>query len=480
VEPLFCGIDVGTQGARCAVVAADGAPVGRGESAFPRVASSLPDGWFEQDPDDWIAAVRQALGQALKAVDARRILATSVTSTSGTLCALDADHRPLCPAVMYSDSRSEAEAVEAQQAGGPLTARLGYRFSPSFGLPKILWFRRHRPDLYARAASLVSPTDYVIGWLTDSWGRSDQTNVLKFGYDLLEDRWPAFIERELGIEIGLLPNVQRPGELAGRVTPERADQTGLPAGTPVAAGMTDGCASQVSSGAASPGQYNTTIGTTLVIKGVSERLTLDPEGRVYCHRHPAGWWLPGGASNTGAECLAVEFGEKETESLSPRALEGSPTDLIAYPLVGRGERFPFRRPDAEGFLIGAPRSRQELFTAYLEGVACLERLAYDTLASLGAEIGDVVFSAGGGARSEAWLQIRADTLNRTVLRPALTGAAMGAAILAASLAHYDDLARAARAMVRMDREVGPRTDFVGRYAEKYQRFTEECSHCGYV
>jgi len=177
----------------------DGAVHGRGESPFPSRAGSGEKGRFEQDPQAWVLALREAIAPALQSADAARVAAVGVTSTSGTLCALDGDCRPLMPAIMYSDRRSTEEAAEVQQAGAGLSVRLGYRFSSSFGLPKILWLKRHRPDLYARARWFVSPTDYVIGWLTGSWGRSDQTNVLKFGYDLLEGRWPPFIEEELGL-----------------------------------------------------------------------------------------------------------------------------------------------------------------------------------------------------------------------------------------------------------------------------------------
>ncbi|MHC4479561.1 MAG: FGGY-family carbohydrate kinase, partial [Planctomycetota bacterium] len=318
------------------------------------------------------------------------------------------------------------------------------------------------------------------GWLTGNYGRSDHTNVLKWGYDLLEDRWPDFIERDLGISPDLLPLVQAPGEEAGVLGAERAEQLGLPGGIPVAAGMTDGCASQVSCGAVEPGQYSTTIGTTMVVKGVSQRLILDPMGRIYCHRHPAGWWLPGGASNTGAECLAAEFEPEEIARCSAGALEHSPTELVAYPLRRRGERFPFHCPEAEGFLLGTARDRQELFAACLEGVACLERLAFETLQELGAAIEGPVLSAGGGARSDAWLQIRADTLARPVHRPAATGAAMGAAILAATLGEYEDLAEAAAAMVRIEREVEPRADMIPTYAAKYEKFEQECRDRGYL
>jgi xylulokinase len=481
----FCGIDVGTQGARCMIVRGDGSVVARGECPFAERPAPLPKGWSEQEPGSWTTAVRNALRQALSSLNreppfADRVAALSVTSTSGTLCVLDADCRPLVPAIMYNDARSSGVASEVQDAARDLTLKLGYRFGSSFALPKVLWLKRKRPDVYGRAALLTSATDYIIGWLTGNYRRSDQTNVLKFGYDLMEDRWPDFIEETLGISRALLPVVEKPGTLAGHVAAGRARELGLPPHTPVAAGMTDGCASQVAAGAVSPGQYNTTIGTTMVIKGVSRRLLLDPMGRIYCHRHPEGWWLPGGASNTGAQCLAAEFGPGETEARSAAALAHSPTHLVAYPLVGKGERFPFLSPDAERFLIGSPQDRDELFAAYLEGVACLERLAYETLEELGAQVGDTIVSAGGGSRSDAWLQMRADTLDRTVQRPAVADAAMGAAILAACLEEYGSLTDAARVMVRIEREVRPRRERVADYADKYARFVAECVSRGYL
>jgi len=483
---VFCGIDVGTQGARCILVTGRGEVVGEGECPYQTPAApGLEEGWFEQEPGDWLDAtttsVRAAVGQMRRCAPAApEVAAIGVTSTSGTLCAIAADGRPLAPAIMYSDSRSKAEAEAVQAAGAELAGSLGYRFKASFGLPKILWLKNHRPELFAEAGLFASPTDFVIGWLTGSRARTDQTNALKYGYDLLNDTWPPFIEERLGIPLEKLPRVETSGQKAGELLPERAAELGLPPGTPVAAGLTDGCASQISSGAVALGAFNTTIGTTLVVKGVTERLLLDPEGRIYCHRHPEGWWLPGGASNTGAECIAREFGPHERQGLSAAALTRSPTDLVAYPLVGRGERFPFSHPDAEGFLAGRPRDRHDLFAAYLEGVACLEKLAFEVLQELGAEVGDAIYSAGGGAQSDSWLQIRADTLNRRVLRPAVTGAAMGAAIVGALMSGFPTLSEAAAAMVRIERDVSPRAEMLAAYEDKYARFKEECRRRGYL
>ncbi len=493
---VFGGIDVGTQGARCVFVTDDGQLVSEGSSVFGpglaihRAGAPVPEAeegheQDEQEPGTWTAAVKRAVSQAVASArqagrPLRKVRAVGVTSTSGTVCCLDARGRPVSAAIMYNDPRCAAEAREAQKAGADVAERLGYRVKTSFALPKIMWVRRHRPAVFAQTAFLTSPTDYIIGWLTDRWGRTDQNNALKWGYDLIEKRWPPFITGGLGLPASLLPEVQRPGEEVGKLLRRRADELGLPHGTPVVAGTTDGCADQVASGAAAPGEYNTSLGTTMIVKGVSDRLILDPEGRVYCHRHPDGWWLPGGASNTGAGCLNTEFSAEEIQEMTPGVLQHSPTGLLCYPLVGKGERFPFVDAEAEGFVLGSPRSREELFAGYLEGVSYLERLAFETLGDLGARIGDTVYSVGGGSLNDGWLQIRADVLNRTVRRPALPGAAMGAAVIAASRTRHSGLTEAARAMVRVDREVVPRPAQVPVYEDKYQQWREQCVERGYI
>jgi sugar (pentulose or hexulose) kinase len=121
-----------------------------------------------------------------------------------------------------------------------------------------------------------------------------------------------------------------------------------------------------------------------------------------------------------------------------------------------------------------------LYAACLEGVAYVERLAYETLESLGATVGGVIRAAGGGASSDAWLQIRADVLKRELLRPVEAGAAMGVAILAASRTYYTGVIPAARAMVRVERCVQPRLSLVQRYEERYQRFRAACAERGYI
>jgi sugar (pentulose or hexulose) kinase len=148
--------------------------------------------------------------------------------------------------------------------------------------------------------------------------------------------------------------------------------------------------------------------------------------------------------------------------------------------MGRGERFPFCAPEAEGFIVGQPADQAAHFAACMEGVAYLERLSYQTLADLGAEVSDAISSAGGGARSDAWLQIRADVLGKTVVRPHAADAAVGAAIVAASMEHFDNLTDAAQAMVSIDRTLEPRPEMQQRYSDAYSAFMRELERRGYL
>lgn len=431
----------------------------------------LPSSWSEQAVSSWWPCVRRAILGAVRPLR-ERVAAVCVDSTSGTILAVDRRGRPLGNAIMYNDGRAVKEAALASEAGRQLEQKLGYRINPSFAVAKLLWLRGNRKALFESAEKFVHAADYISGKLVGHWGYTDHTNALKSCFDLIDYRWPDLL-RNVGIPPEKMPEVVPPGRAIGHVTAWASRQTGIAEGTPVLAGLTDGCASQIASGAAGLGDWETTLGTTLVIKGVTEALMKDPEGRIYSHLHPERLWMPGGASNTGGECLRKAFPDADLEGMDLKASRVLPTRLVAYPLARKGERFPFVAPAAEGFLIGQAKDDLERYAAYLEGVAYVERLAYDTLHGLGARLGEAIYTAGGGARSRIWLQVRANVLSKAVLRPAVPEAAMGMAILAASSDLGLGLGRAARRMVRIDVEIRPEEELVPQYLESYELFRAE-------
>lgn len=480
------GLDVGTQGTRAIITDLEGHVNSEATSAFPaeHLISSV-HGLFEQDPRQWREATLAAISTAVSRFvagggDATAIAALSVTSTSGTLCLVDEHGEPVGPAIMYSDVRASNSAEEVQAAGAGLARKLGMRFNASFALSKLRWVQQHEPERLAKARWYLSPADLIIGWLSESWGYTDWTNALKWGYDVMDLCWPEFIARDLGLDLDKFPRVQAPGSVIGTVSPQTVRLTGLSPKTFVVAGSTDGTASQLASGAVAPGDWNSTLGTTLVLKGVSESLLSDPLGRIYSHRHPDGYWLPGGASSTGADCLAQRFDPQRLPQLNETALKHSPTDLIIYPLVRRGERFPFYKPEATGFILGKTEDERVYYAAHLEGLAYVERLAYEVLESLGATIGDTIYAVGGATQSTASLQIRADVLNRCLRVPEVPSGAMGAAILAARACAFDSVISAVSHMVHYRQTVEPRSGYHSAYLERYERFVAACRERGYL
>jgi sugar (pentulose or hexulose) kinase len=470
-EVLVGGIDVGTQGVRVVVVDLTGELLARASEPLPRSPTSAAN-IAEQDPETWWSAVCRCLRRVLAEIDATRLSGLAVSATSGTLVLTDDSDRPLRPALMYNDARATAEALEITAAAG------GNRATPSDPLAKLLWLRRHEPKAFVAARRIVHAGDFIAAKLTGEW-RTDWSQALKSGYDPGDLRWsPVLALVELDCE--RFPQVIAPGAEIGGVTGSACESTGLRRATRVFAGMTDGCASQIAAGAMAPGQWCSTLGTTLVVRGVTRERLHDPLGRVYSHRHPDGFWMPGGASNTGGECLQREFPADDLALCDRQAAGLTPTDLVAYPLVRTGERFPFVDPQAEGFLLGTPASRAEHFTACLEGVAYLERLAYETLDHLGARVDGAIAASGGGANSRVWMQIRADVLGRPLRKPALPEAAAGAAIIAAAAITNEPISARANAMVRMTAEVVPRENASQRYREAYQRFVGALKSRGYL
>jgi sugar (pentulose or hexulose) kinase len=483
---LVLGIDVGTQGVRAVAADASGHLIAQAKSRFERInLPDLPAGYFEQDPAEWWQATRDCLRSIVaqlrdQGLASGNIVAGSVDSTSGTIVLLDAKNQALRPALMYNDRRAEAETAQVNDVGKVHCAKLGYLFNSSFALPKVLWLARHEPETWTQTKRVAHAADYIVGKLTQTFDVSDQSNSLKCGFDLADGAWPGFIESHLGIETRRLPRVVFTGEPIATISKECAEETGLDERTTIVAGMTDGCADQIASGARQIGDWNTVLGTTLIFKGLTKELLVDPQGRVYCHLHPMGYWMPGGASNVGARAIDERFPNVDRRAFDCEALKVSPTALTIYPLLQKGERFPFNREDAEGFIIGQSSSDLESYAGHLEAIACVERLGYDVLRSLGAPIGSRIYTTGGGAVSAEWLQIRADVLNSELARAANASAAMGSAIIAASRTLFANLADASEQMVQLDCVVEPRLASVPLYEEVYQRFTTEIHRRDYA
>ena len=271
-----------------------------------------------------------------------------------------------------------------------------------------------------------------------------------------------------------------PGTEVGSISTTAAAETGLPKGLRVVAGATDGTAACLASGVRRPGDYNTTLGTTLVLKGLSRRICRHPDGLIYCHKLPDGLWLPGGASNTGGEWIGTMFPGADVRAMDAAAQRRLPVEYVAYPLVRSGERFPFLSDTAEGFFLPQPDDTVDRYVACLQGVAFLERLAYDVLDGVAGTTGGEVFSTGGGSRSAVWMQCRADVTGRVLHRPACPESAFGSAVLAAAGSPDGGLSEAIGRMVHVRKTFSPATGRAEHYHGLYQRFCRALNERGYL
>jgi len=420
-KELYLGIDLGTSSCRVVAVDHKGNQVGQVETPVPLPIKN--DNQITQDPLLWWKAVTSGLAQLLKQVDAGRVSGMAVDGTSGTLLLTDAKGSPVTPALMYNDARAVAESEQiialAGRAGGALGA--------SSALAKLLWLQNQ--GLTAKAAHALHQADWVAGMLTGRFGVSDHNNCLKLGYDAESQSWPKWMSG-IGLKKGLLPEVLRPGTEIGKISAEVAKNLGLRPETRVMAGTTDGVASFLAAGAATPGHAVTALGSTLVLKLLSDKPVFDAQHGIYSHRL-GNTWLVGGASNSGGAVLLQYFKLEQIREMTKQLDPENLTGLEYYPLPGVGERFPVNDPNMMPILEPLPGDSVTFFQGILEGIAGIEAHGYQLLHKLGAPQVTEIRTTGGGAQNPAWTRIR-ERIIGVPLKPARSQmAAYGTALLAA-------------------------------------------------
>jgi sugar (pentulose or hexulose) kinase len=417
---LFLGIDVGTGGVRACAIDGSG-NIQRMDSAV--LSPPRPHGdAIEQDPELWWHATVVAICKLGRKIDLAGVERISVDGTSGTLLMIDAAGRPCTPGLMYNDARARTEAARIAATAPRESGAHG----ASSALAKLLHLLSRGEVSGARFA--VHQADWIAGRLTGCHGVSDENNVLKLGYDPITRTWPAWLD-QLAVSRELLPKVLVPGTPFADIDAEVAAMLGLSPSTRVAAGTTDGVAAFIATRADAPGDAVTSLGTTLVVKLLATRPIFAANQGVYSHRLGERW-LAGGASNSGGAALLMHFTAEDMERLTPRLKPEEPTGLDYYPLPRQGERFPIADPTMAARIAPRPPDDHRFFQGLLEGIASVERLAYQRLALLGAPSLRRVISIGGGARNDAWTRIRKRALGVPVTVAEQTEACYGAALLA--------------------------------------------------
>jgi xylulokinase len=458
------GLDVGTTGVKAIAVSPTGEVVARAERGYE--LSTPQPGWAEQDPEDWWRASEAALA----ALGVDEVAGIGLSGQMHGLVALDSGDRVLRPAILWNDGRTAAECAEIEERIG--LARLieltGNRAFAGFTAPKLLWLRRHEPDVYARIAYVLLPKDYVRLRLTGERAIdvADASGTLLF--DVGRRRWSDEVLAALDLDPSWLPRVLESPEVSG--------ETG--AGVPVAAGAGDQAAAALGVGVDRPGSVSVVLGTSGVVLTALPAFAAEPAARVhaFCHAVPGVWQAMGvmlsaaGSLRWLRDALVGEsYDELVREAARwPPGAEGA---LFAPYLAG--ERTPHADPHARGAFTGLSlrHDRGALVRAVLEGVAYGLRDSLELLRELGSqpEVGRV---SGGGARSDLWLRIVASVLGVPLERTAAEeGSAYGAALLGGVAGGvFPDAVAAVEACVRVGGRVEPDPAWRDAYDQGYARF----------
>jgi xylulokinase len=477
----FLGIDLSTTGAKALLIDQSGAIVA---SATTPLTLSMPYPlWSEQDPLAWWTATAASIHAALDQAGAQGtdIAAIGLTGQMHGLVALDADGRPLRPAILWNDQRTAAECdeIRARVGRARLIQLTGNDALPGFTAPKILWVHEHEPEVYARIRHILLPKDFIRHRLTGSYAmdKADGSGTLLF--DLRARDWSAEVTGALDIPRDWLPPTFEGPQVTGTVAPEAASLTGLAVGTPVIAGGGDQSAQAIGVGAIEPGIVAVTLGTSGVVFVTTREPLIEPEGRLhaFCHAVPDRWHLMGvtlsaaGSLQWYRDTLApgTSFDALLTEA---EAVPAGSDGLLFLPYLS-GERTPYPDPLARGAWVGLTvrHSRGHLTRAVLEGVAYSLRDCFALLTAMGLGTPREVRLSGGGARGALWQRILASVLDTPLLTVnADEGAAYGAALLAGvGAGQWSDVV-AAGAAVRTTGEVVPDPDDARTYEALYPQY----------
>ena len=435
---LVLGIDMGTSSSKGVLVTPSGEILA---TAVRPHAMSLPrPGWAEVDAEGvWWADVVSISQELVAQAGGSTIAGVCVSGVGPCLLLCDADLRPLRPAILYGiDMRATHEIDELTERYGAeeIVRRGGTALSTQAVGPKMLWVRRHEPEAWDRASGWYNSNSYVVAKLSGEYvldhHTASQCDPL---YDIRAHAWLDDWSQDVAPGLAM-PRLAWPSEIVGTVHAGGAAATGLPEGTPIAAGTVDAWAEAFSAGARHPGDLMLMYGSTMFFVQVLEQLRSHPKLWTTAGVETGSYTLAAGMATSGTLTAWVQeltggasFPDLVAEAAAtPPGAEG----LLVLPYFA-GERTPIFDPRARGVIAGLTlrHGRGHLFRAVYEGIAFGIRSIIDFLEEAGGPQRRII-AVGGGTQGGLWTQIVTDVTGREQLVPDTTiGASYGDALLVA-------------------------------------------------
>jgi len=447
------GIDIGTTSTKSVVFGGDGTQLGSFSVEYPLLQEQ--PGWAEQDPETILEAlvrsVRGAIAQS--GLSGEDVAAAGFSSAMHSVIAVDGEGRPLTKSITWADGRSEPQVrlIREKLGGLDIYRRTGTPIHPMSPLPKLMWLREHRPDVWSSARLFVSIKEYVIYRLFGEWAVdpsiASATGLLRL--DTLT--WDEEALSVAGLGTDRLSPIQPATHRLEGLDRALAEGMGLRPDTPFFLGSSDGALANLGVGAVRRGDLAVTIGTSAAVRMMTDKPLTDERQRTFCYSTGSSSYVIGGATNNGAIVLqwmrdSLFGGHKGIEELLELAagVPAGANGLLFLPFLS-GERAPIYNAEARGTYLGANlgHGQAHFARAGLEGVMFAVLSVAEALRDLAGPAAEIRAS-GGFAKSPLWRQMLADMLGQEVCVPRVTEAsAFGAAMIAMQgLGELADLGRA--------------------------------------
>ena len=428
---MYIGLDLGTSGLKGVLIGEDQTILA--EATAPLTVQRPHEGWSEQAPSDWISAAETVFDRlAAHGLGAVRGIGLSGHMHGATL--LDAADEVLRPCILWNDTRSHVEAASLD-AHPKLRKLSGNIVFPGFTAPKLVWVRRHEPQIWDRVAKVLLPKDYLRLWLTGEHVGEMSDAAGTSWLDTGKRDWSDDLLQATGLTRSHMPRLVEGSEVSGHLREALSARWGLPKGVVVAGGGGDNAASGVGVGVVRAGEAFVSLGTSGVLFAANDGYQPDPATALhtFCHALPNAWHQMGVilAATDALNWYARLVGADASTLTGELGALKAPGKTLFLPYLG-GERTPLNSASVRGAFTGLEHAtdRQAATRAVLEGVTYAIRDSRDALAATGTQLKHLL-AVGGGSRSEYWLRCIATALDCPVQLPVAGdfGGAFGAARL---------------------------------------------------
>ncbi len=433
------GADIGSQSVKGVLLDPDGQVAGYAGHGCPMRHPA--SGWAEQDPLAWTTGLTAVIRKLLAAsgIAPAQVTHLGLAAQVDGCVPVDDRLRPLRHGIIWLDRRAADQARQlADKVGaGEIFAATGLNADASHVAPKLMWLRQHEPAMFAQARAFPPVGGYLLGWLTGVLAQDHANASSTLLYNIRNGCWDELLLEAAGLDPGLLAEICPSAQVAGTLTASAAAELGLSQDCAVIVGTGDEHAACIGAGAIVPGLVADVTGTAEPVAVTAAEPVFDAERVVETHAHAITGLLlvenPGFVSGGSTLwCAEAILGTDQAGlfELAARAPAGAGGVLFVPALSGA--TVPRWNDRMRGVFAGLSMNhdRAHLARAVVEG--CVFALA-DVLGRLDALglAGPQIRVVGGGARSELWLQVKADVTGRTVRQVlAAEPTALGAAVLA--------------------------------------------------